>query len=52
VRAATDGTKRELNLTPFNARTRVHEYGGGAYLVSKGTIYFSHFADNRLYLLR
>ncbi|MCU0571117.1 MAG: S9 family peptidase [Oculatellaceae cyanobacterium Prado106] len=34
---------------PFNARTRVHEYGGGAYQVADGILYFSHFADQRLY---
>jgi dipeptidyl aminopeptidase/acylaminoacyl peptidase len=39
------------DLTPenFNARTRVHEYGGHAYTVGAGTIYFSNFADQRLY---
>jgi hypothetical protein len=25
--------KTDLTLTPFNVRTRVHEYGGGAWLV-------------------
>jgi dipeptidyl aminopeptidase/acylaminoacyl peptidase len=33
----------------FNVRTRVHEYGGGAYLVSGGTVYFCNDADQRLY---
>jgi dipeptidyl aminopeptidase/acylaminoacyl peptidase len=33
----------------FNARTRVHEYGGGAYTVHDGTIYFSHDDDQRVY---
>jgi dipeptidyl aminopeptidase/acylaminoacyl peptidase len=39
------------DLTPegFNARTRVHEYGGGAYLVVGETLFFSNFADQRLY---
>ncbi|WP_295994541.1 S9 family peptidase [Rugamonas sp.] len=39
----------ELTAAPFNVRTRVHEYGGGAYAVDGDTVYFSHFADNRLY---
>jgi dipeptidyl aminopeptidase/acylaminoacyl peptidase len=34
---------------PFNVRTRVHEYGGGAYQVANGTVYFSNFIDQRLY---
>jgi dipeptidyl aminopeptidase/acylaminoacyl peptidase len=40
---------RELTPAPFNVRTRVHEYGGGAALAANGTVWFSHFADNRLY---
>ncbi len=34
---------------PFNARTRVHEYGGGAYLIGDGAVYFSNFEDQRIY---
>jgi dipeptidyl aminopeptidase/acylaminoacyl peptidase len=41
----------ELTPAPFNVRSRVHEYGGGAYAVDGGTVYFSHFADNRLHRL-
>jgi len=44
-----DSRMRDLTLAPFNVRTRVHEYGGGAYLVSHGTLYFSNFSDQRLY---
>jgi len=36
---------------PFNARTRVHEYGGGDYSVRDGAIYFSNFSDQRLYVV-
>jgi len=41
----------ELTPMPFNVRTRVHEYGGGAYAVDGGTVWFSHFADNVVYRL-
>ncbi|MEL7357750.1 MAG: S9 family peptidase [Cyanobacteria bacterium J06560_6] len=44
------GAVNDLIPAPFNVRTRVHEYGGGAYLVHKGTIYFSNFTDQRLYV--
>jgi dipeptidyl aminopeptidase/acylaminoacyl peptidase len=51
VRAQADGTAVDVLAAPFDARTRVHEYGGGAWLVDGGAIYFSHFADGRLYRL-
>ena len=49
VRRQTDGAQAELNPRPFNARTRVHEYGGGAYCAVDGVCYFSNFADQFLY---
>ena len=52
VRAASDGTRSELTPAPFNVRTRVHEYGGGAYAVHDRTVVFSNFVDGRLYRLR
>jgi dipeptidyl aminopeptidase/acylaminoacyl peptidase len=52
VRRSTGATTaKDLLPKPFNARTRVHEYGGGAWTVAEGTVYFSHFADQRLYRL-
>ena len=33
----------------FNVRTRVHEYGGGAWVRDGRTIYCSNFDDSRLY---
>jgi dipeptidyl aminopeptidase/acylaminoacyl peptidase len=39
----------ELTPAPFNVRTGVHEYGGGACVASRGSVWFSHFADNRIY---
>ena len=49
VRRKPDGNIADVTPTPFNVRTRVHEYGGGAFTVQDGTIYFSNFADQRLY---
>jgi dipeptidyl aminopeptidase/acylaminoacyl peptidase len=49
IQRAVDGTLQELTPAPWNARTRVHEYGGRAYLMDRGVLFFSHFADQRLY---
>jgi dipeptidyl aminopeptidase/acylaminoacyl peptidase len=49
VRRRSDGTTEDLNPAPFNARTRVHEYGGGASGVHDGIVFFANFADQRLY---
>jgi dipeptidyl aminopeptidase/acylaminoacyl peptidase len=49
VRRTPDGATRDMTPRSLNARTRVHEYGGGDYSVSNSTIYFSNFADQRLY---
>ncbi|NEO59935.1 MAG: S9 family peptidase [Moorea sp. SIO4G2] len=49
VRRTPDGKSVDLTPEPFNARTRVNEYGGAAFAVKDGTIYFSNFADQRLY---
>ena len=40
---------KDVNPGPFNARTRVHEYGGGDYAVRDGSVYFSNFSDQRVY---
>jgi dipeptidyl aminopeptidase/acylaminoacyl peptidase len=49
VRRAPDGATQDITPAPFNARTRVHEYGGGAVTIGGGLIYFSNFVDQRLY---
>lgn len=49
MRHAADGTVTDVTPAGFNVRTRVHEYGGGAYAVSDGTLIFSDFADGRLH---
>jgi dipeptidyl aminopeptidase/acylaminoacyl peptidase len=51
VRRSPDGTVTDVLQRPWNARTRVHEYGGGAWTVSDGTLWFTEFSDQRLYRL-
>jgi len=49
VRRTPDGKTADMTPPAFNVRTRVHEYGGGAYNVSEGTIHFCNFDDQRIY---
>ena len=50
VKRSPDGTVSDVTPAPFYARTTVHEYGGGDFAVSHGTVYFSNFKDQRLYV--
>lgn len=52
LRARDGGAVSECTPFPFNVRTRVHEYGGAAYLPFDDSVLFSHFAENCLYLRR
>lgn len=49
VRQTPGGQRTDLTPPGFNARTRVHEYGGGDYTVHEGTVYFLNFDDQQLY---
>src|ERR1051325_1968917 len=49
VRQTTAGARKDINPPRFNARTRVHEYGGGDYVVHEGVVYFSNYTDQQLY---
>lgn len=49
VRSDASGTPADVTPAGFNARSKVHEYGGGSYWVDGGTVFFSNFEDQRLY---
>lgn len=49
VRRTPDGRIADAVPEGFDARTRIHEYGGGAYGVHRGTVYAVSFEDQRLY---
>ncbi|GII60478.1 acyl-peptide hydrolase [Sphaerisporangium krabiense] len=52
VHRAPCGALRELLPAPWDARTRVHEYGGRSHvIVPGGDVVFAHHADQRLYVL-
>ncbi|HKO98164.1 MAG TPA: prolyl oligopeptidase family serine peptidase [Pyrinomonadaceae bacterium] len=50
VRLDSSGVISDVTPPAFNARTRVHEYGGGDYAANKGSVYFSNFSDQRVYV--
>jgi dipeptidyl aminopeptidase/acylaminoacyl peptidase len=49
VRGDPDNQTADITPPPYNVRTRIHEYGGGSWTVRDETVYFSNFADGRLY---
>jgi dipeptidyl aminopeptidase/acylaminoacyl peptidase len=49
VRRDGDGTLHEVVPAGFNVRTRVHEYGGGAWWVHDETVFATSWDDQRLY---
>jgi dipeptidyl aminopeptidase/acylaminoacyl peptidase len=51
VRQSLDDETADVFGPEFAARTLVHEYGGRCYVVRGSTVYFSNFADQRLYRL-
>ena len=49
VRVGASGQPEDITPAPFNVRSRVHEYGGGAYAVSGDRVWFSDFEDGRVH---
>ena len=49
VKQTADGAIADITPPPFNVRTRVHEYGGAAYLATEQAVYFSNYSDSRIY---
>ncbi len=51
VIARRDEKDKIKDVTPpgFNVRTKVHEYGGGAYTVFRDSVYFVNLDDQRIY---
>jgi dipeptidyl aminopeptidase/acylaminoacyl peptidase len=52
LRRRADGTVEEVLPAEHNARTAVHEYGGGAWWVRGGVLWFADWATQRLHRLQ
>lgn len=48
-RGAPGAPAVDLLEAPWSARTQVHEYGGGAWWPGTDSMWFTHWADQRLY---
>jgi dipeptidyl aminopeptidase/acylaminoacyl peptidase len=49
MKRSPSGELSDLIPVPYNGRTRVHEYGGASHIVVDGVLYFTNFADQRVY---
>jgi len=49
VRRPAGGAASDLTPPAYSVRSRVHEYGGGAYAVRAGTAYFVNLHDQQVY---
>ena len=49
IRMSADGAESCLTPRQYNIRTKVHEYGGKCFALGNGCVYFSNYADHRLY---
>ena len=44
-----EGEVKNFTPAPLSVRSKIHEYGGGAFVVQQNTIYFSNYQDGRIY---
>ncbi len=51
VRQTASGLIEDILPRPWSARSKVHEYGGGVYVVWSGTLYFVNASDQQIYAM-
>ncbi len=49
MRYTGQGSPEERLPSPYSARSRVHEYGGGAFVAWQGALFFSNGEDKQIY---
>ena len=52
VWCSADGRTQDLTPAPLNVRSRVHEYGGGAFTVGRRAGFFTNDADQQIWRIR
>ena len=52
VWCSAEGRTADLTPAPLNARSRVHEYGGGAFAIGRRAGFFTNDADQQIWRLR
>ena len=43
------GEVKNFTPAPLSVRSKIHEYGGGAFVVERNAIYFSNYQDGKIY---
>ena len=51
VRRSDDGEITDVSPADMSVRSRVHEYGGGGFVVDDGDVWFCNDADQRIYAM-
>lgn len=51
VKCDQQGRTTDLTPAPYDVRSRVHEYGGGAYVIGTGRAYFVNAKDQGIYAI-
>lgn len=49
LKVSEDGSSQEVLPEKYSVRTKVHDYGGGSFVVADGIVYFCNFSDQQLY---
>lgn len=52
VRRAADGDREDCTPAEHSVVSRVHEYGGGAYTVADGVVYYVNLSDQQIHRYR